>query len=113
MKAGEMAQDLRASYGAGRSLCAKTPSLNAAESLLGIVVRRRKPIQVENVQTSSRYQNAEVARREGIVALLSMPLIFAGEAIGCPQCLYRPALSILRRGSPHSLRARGIVRPRH
>ncbi len=73
--------DLRASYGAGEAYVQK-PRLNAAESLLGIVVRRRKPIQVENVQTSSRYQNAEVARREGIVALLSMPLIFAGEAIG-------------------------------
>ena len=50
--------------------------------MLGIVVRRKKPMQVENVQTSSRYQNVEVARREGLVALLSVPLIFGGQAIG-------------------------------
>ena len=45
-------------------------------------MRRRKPLQVENVQTSNRYSSAELARREGLVALLSVPLIFAGEAIG-------------------------------
>ena len=73
--------DLRASWGAGKPYL-KKPRLSAAESLVGIVVRRRKPIQVENVQTSSRYQNTGVARREGLVALLSVPLIFAGEAIG-------------------------------
>src|SRR5262245_51390692 len=52
------------------------------ESLLGMVVRRKKPVQVENVQTSSRYQNVEVARREGLVSLLSVPLLFGGEATG-------------------------------
>ena len=39
-------------------------------------------MQVENVQTSSRYQNVDVARREGLVSLLSVPLLFAGQAIG-------------------------------
>jgi len=39
-------------------------------------------LQVANVQTSSRYQNLEVARREGLVSLLSVPLLFAGQAIG-------------------------------
>jgi signal transduction histidine kinase len=73
--------DLRASWGAGKPYLQK-PRVSASESLVGIVVRRRKPIQVENVQTSSRYQNTGVARREGLVALLSVPLIFAGEAIG-------------------------------
>ena len=53
-----------------------------AESLLGVVVRRKKPLQVPNVQISSRYQNVEVARLEGLVSLLSVPLLFAGQAIG-------------------------------
>jgi signal transduction histidine kinase len=52
------------------------------DSLLGVVVRRKKPMQVANVQTSSRYQHVEVARQEGLVSLLSVPLIFAGQAIG-------------------------------
>jgi signal transduction histidine kinase len=73
--------DLRASFGAGEDYRRK-PRLSVAESLLGIVVRRRKPIQIENVQTSSRYQNVEVARREGLVSLLSVPLTFENEALG-------------------------------
>ncbi|HMP84427.1 MAG TPA: GAF domain-containing protein [Verrucomicrobiota bacterium] len=73
--------DLRASYGAGTVYTSK-PRLSMEESLLGVVVRRKKPVQVSNVQTSTRYQNVDVARREGLVALLSVPLVFAGQAIG-------------------------------
>ncbi len=73
--------DLRASHGAGPGYCGK-PRLSVADSLLGVVVRRRKPLQVENVRISSRYQNIEVARQEGLVSLLSVPLVFRGQAIG-------------------------------
>jgi signal transduction histidine kinase len=72
---------LRASYGAGKAYLDK-PRLSVEESLLGVVVRRKKPLQVENVQISSRYQSIEVARREGLVSLLSVPLLFAGQATG-------------------------------
>src|SRR5437773_9857271 len=83
--------DLRASCGAGAAYLNK-PRLSVAESLLGIVVRRKKPLQVENVQTSSRYQNIEIARSEGLISLLSVPLVFGGQAIG--------ALSVYT-GKPH------------
>ena len=83
--------DLRASCGAGEAYLNK-PRLSVAESLLGIVLRRKKPIQVENVQTSSRYQNVEIARHEGLISLLSVPLVFGGQAIG--------ALSVYT-GKPH------------
>jgi signal transduction histidine kinase len=73
--------DLRASFGAGDAYRGK-PRLSVEESVLGIVVRRKKPLQIENVQSSSRYQNVKVARDEGLVALLSVPLIFSGNAIG-------------------------------
>jgi signal transduction histidine kinase len=73
--------DLRASFGAGPAYLAR-PRLSLEDSLLGIVVRRKKPLQVENVQTSTRYQHLEVARREGLVALLGVPLLFGGQAIG-------------------------------
>jgi GAF domain-containing protein len=73
--------DLRASFGAGEAYLRK-PRLTIEESLIGVVVRRKKPLQVENVQTSSRYQNVAVARSEGLVALLSVPLLFAGQSIG-------------------------------
>lgn len=73
--------DLRASHGAGRAYL-KKPRLSVEESLLGVVVRRKKPMQVTNVQASTRYQNVDMARREGLVSLLSVPLLFAGQAIG-------------------------------
>lgn len=73
--------DLRASFGAGRAYL-KKPRLAVAESLLGMVMRRKKPTQVEDVQTSARYAHVDVARREGLVSLLSVPLLFGGEAIG-------------------------------
>ena len=84
--------DLRASYGAGEAYLNK-PRLPVDDSLLGVVVRRKKPMQVANVQTSSRYQHVEVARQEGLISLLSVPLIFAGQAIG--------TLSVYM-GHPHS-----------
>jgi signal transduction histidine kinase len=73
--------DLRASFGAGKDYINK-PRLSMTESLLGSVVRRKKPLQIDNVQISGRYQNVEVARRENLISLLSVPLVFAGESIG-------------------------------
>ncbi len=73
--------EVRASYGAGPAYL-EHPRVPAGESLHGVVVRRRKPLQVENAQTSSRYQRGDAARRDGLVAMLSVPLLFAGEAIG-------------------------------
>jgi len=73
--------ELRASFGAGPAYIDK-PRLNMKESLLGSVVRRRKPVQVENVQSAGRYQHVAVARQEGLVSLLSVPLNYSGEAIG-------------------------------
>lgn len=73
--------DLRAHHGAGEAYVNK-PRLSTSDSMLGIVVRRKKPLQVENVQVSGRYQNVDIARQEGLVSLLSVPLIFGGEAIG-------------------------------
>ncbi|MFM2081891.1 MAG: hypothetical protein RL380_582 [Verrucomicrobiota bacterium] len=73
--------ELRASHGAGAAYV-KKPRLSVEESLLGIVARRKKPIQLANVQTSARYQNVVIARMEGLVSLLSVPLLFGGTSIG-------------------------------
>jgi signal transduction histidine kinase len=73
--------DLRACHGAGPAYRDK-PRLSVADSLLGGVVRRRKPVQVADVQTSGRYQHPEIAREEGLVSLLSVPLVFTDQVIG-------------------------------
>jgi signal transduction histidine kinase len=83
--------DLRAHHGAGDAYVRK-PRLSIEESLVGVVVRRKRPVQDDNVQASSRYQNVELARKEGLVSLLSVPLVFQGVAIG--------ALSVYT-GQPH------------
>jgi signal transduction histidine kinase len=73
--------DLRASHGAGEAYLSK-PRLRMDESFMGVVVRRKKPMQLDNVQASSLYQNTNMARREGLVSLLSAPLVFGGQTIG-------------------------------
>jgi signal transduction histidine kinase len=73
--------ELRASFGAAKAY-RQRPRISADESFIGVVVRRRKPLQIENVQKSTRYTASELARREGLFSLLSVPLIFAGHAIG-------------------------------
>jgi signal transduction histidine kinase len=71
----------RASFGAGPAYT-RRPPVSVDESLVGVVVRRKKPVQVENVQVSGRYQNVALARAEGLVSLLSVPLVFQERAIG-------------------------------
>ena len=73
--------ELRASYGAGEAYLNK-PRLALGDSFLGIVFRRKKPMQLENVHRSALYQNVDLAQREGLVSLLSAPLLFGGQAIG-------------------------------
>ncbi len=73
--------DLRAHVGAGAAYVGKG-RLGVSESFIGIVLRRKKPMQLEDVQGSGRYQNASLARREGLVSLLSVPLLYGGRAIG-------------------------------
>ena len=73
--------DLRASHGAGESYRHK-PRLGVAESFVGVVIRRKKPLQLADIVHSGRYQNVDVAEREGLVSLLSVPLLFNQRAIG-------------------------------
>jgi signal transduction histidine kinase len=73
--------ELKASDGAGQDYTRK-PNLSVAESLVGVVVRHRRPLAVLNVQESDQYQHTELARREGLVSLLSVPLAAGDEAIG-------------------------------
>jgi len=72
---------LGASHGAGEAYLNK-PDVVVSDSFLGSVVHRMRPLQIENIQTSNAYQQQNMAREEGLVALLSVPLVFRGSAIG-------------------------------
>ena len=71
--------ELRACHGAGEDYLSKPP-LPVGESIIGSVVRRRKPVQVYDVREQHAYQHIELVQREGLVSLLSVPLVF-GEAV--------------------------------
>ncbi len=72
---------LVASHGAGEAYLNK-PDVIVSDSFLGSVVHRKKPLQIENIQTSNTYQQQNMAREEGLIALLSVPLVFQANAIG-------------------------------
>ena len=81
LDASRQSLELRASFGAGDAYTQK-PRLAVDESALGIVVRRKKPLQIANVQTSPVYQHVDVAKKEGLTSLLGVPLLFGGDVTG-------------------------------
>jgi signal transduction histidine kinase len=72
---------LRASHG-GSELYRGKPNLRMEDSLLGSVVTRHKPITVVDVGKEKGYIQTDIARKERLVSMLAVPLIFAGKAIG-------------------------------
>jgi signal transduction histidine kinase len=73
--------ELHACHGAGAEYLRKPP-LPVADSLVGFVVRRRKALRVYNVQEHDEYRHTEMARKEGLVSLLSVPMIVGETSIG-------------------------------
>jgi signal transduction histidine kinase len=72
---------LRACEG-GSKLYREKPNLSIEDSLLGTVVTRRKPFAVVDVVQEKGYLQPDVARKEELVSMLAVPLIFAGKAQG-------------------------------
>jgi signal transduction histidine kinase len=72
---------LRACEG-GTKLYREKPNLPTEDSLLGTVVKRRKPFAVVDVVEEKGYVQADVARAEQLVSMLAVPLTFAGKAQG-------------------------------
>ncbi len=56
--------------------------LAIADSLIGRVVREARPIVIPNVAEEKQYRYPELARRTGLVSLLSVPLIARDKVIG-------------------------------
>ena len=58
------------------------PNLSVEDSLLGSVVKRRKPFAVVDVFEEKRYLQPEIALEEELVSMLAVPLVFAGKVQG-------------------------------
>ena len=72
---------IRAVYGSSRQYIRK-PNLEVEDSLLGQVVLTQKPLCVKDVKKEPRYKHSDLAAREGLCSLLSVPLLYEGNPIG-------------------------------
>jgi signal transduction histidine kinase len=72
---------LRACHGGAEPYRDK-PNLRLEDSLIGSVVTRHKPVAVVDVGREKGYIQTDIARKERLVSMLAVPLIFAEKAVG-------------------------------
>ncbi len=60
----------------------KKPNIKLGEGIAGIVAKENKPICVLDVKKDARYLNQDVAKKESLCALASVPLAVRGRVIG-------------------------------
>jgi GAF domain-containing protein len=64
----------------------RKPNVKLGEGIAGIVAGDNKPICVLDVREDSRYVNRDIARKEGLCSLASVPLAVKGRVIGVLNC---------------------------
>ena len=64
----------------------KKPNIKLGVGIAGIVAKENKLIVVENVKEDSRYLNQDIAKKEGLCSLASVPLSLKGKVIGVLNC---------------------------
>ncbi len=72
---------LRASSGAGETYQSKPP-IPIDESLIGFVLKRGKPLTVMDVQDHDIFLYPDIAKKEGLVSLLAVPLMVDNQKMG-------------------------------
>ncbi|MFZ2602980.1 MAG: GAF and ANTAR domain-containing protein [Candidatus Omnitrophota bacterium] len=60
----------------------KKPNLKLGEGIAGIVVQEKKTICVLDVKLDERYLNRDIAKKEGLCSLASVPLVVKDRVIG-------------------------------
>jgi GAF domain-containing protein len=64
----------------------KKPNLKLGQGIAGRVAQDNKPIVVADVKKDERYINCEIAKKEGLCSLASVPLAVKGRVIGVLNC---------------------------
>jgi len=64
----------------------KKPNLKLGQGIAGSVAQDNKPIFVLDVKEDSRYLNRDIAKKEGLCSLASVPLTVKGRTIGVLNC---------------------------
>jgi len=60
----------------------KKPNIKLGEGIAGLVAKENRPIAVLDVKEDERYINREIAKKENLCSLLSVPLCVKGKVIG-------------------------------
>jgi signal transduction protein with GAF and PtsI domain len=60
----------------------RKPNIKVATSMTGEVIRTKKPLTIFDVRKESRYQLRDIAIKENLTSLLSVPMIVKDKAIG-------------------------------
>ena len=64
----------------------KKPPLKIGEGIAGKVAQENKAIAVKDVTKEKEYKHKDIAKREGLVSLLSVPMSVKGKVIGVINC---------------------------
>ncbi len=64
----------------------KKPNLKLGQGIAGIVAKENKPICVLDVRKDMRYLNRDIAKKESLYSLASVPLAVKGRVIGVLNC---------------------------
>jgi len=64
----------------------KERTLKLGEGVVGHVAEQNKPMMIYNVLKEPRYKEKELASREGLVSMLSVPMCVKNEVIGVINC---------------------------
>jgi GAF domain-containing protein len=64
----------------------KKPGIKLGEGIAGIVAVEKKPICVLDIKEDSRYLFQDIAKKEGLCSLASVPLTVKGRVIGVLNC---------------------------
>ncbi|MBI4354436.1 MAG: GAF and ANTAR domain-containing protein [Candidatus Omnitrophica bacterium] len=62
------------------------PPIQVGQSVSGLVVKERRPMAVSDVTSDPRYMFPDIARREGVRSLLSVPMVMQDRVIGVLNC---------------------------
>ena len=60
----------------------RKPNIKLGEGIAGLVAKENRPIAVTDVGEDSRYINRDIAKKENLCSLLSVPLCVKGKVIG-------------------------------
>jgi len=64
----------------------KERSLKVGEGIVGLVAKEKKPIAIENVLDDTRYKEKNLAKKEKLVSMLSVPMMIKKRIVGVVNC---------------------------